>query len=159
MKPNMKIVQNVIWGLTLLIAVAAMSTIYWFKINKAKWNEMGAVAMADGAAAGRNSTCEQCIALAVARLPVGSGASFDILDQVKVQLYLKSCLQQAKGALPYCADVPPESDQVKSAYWRESTYKALSLAAGVNAIESPIVIAIQEHCLQIAPPAAAAAKN
>ncbi|HTB21607.1 MAG TPA: hypothetical protein VK914_02760 [bacterium] len=154
MKKSTKIVQNVIWGLTLVIAVAAMSTIYWFKINKAKWNQMGEVAMAEGAAAGKNATCQQCIALAVQRLPTGSGSSFDILDQVKVQLYLKSCLQQAKGSLPYCADVPSETDVAKSADWRENTYKALSLAAGVNPGESPIVIAIQEHCLQIAVPPA-----
>jgi hypothetical protein len=125
MKLPIKMWMRTIWTLTAIVVVGAVSVLWYFGAHKAEWEKEGAQAIAEGVNDGRSRNCEQCVLLAIQRLPPDAG----LMQEVRVQMYLKGCLYAAKGTLP----------------------------AGENAAESPIVIAIQEHCLQVAmaPPAPA----
>jgi hypothetical protein len=146
MKLPVKMWMRTIWTLTAIVVLGSASVLWWFSANKQKWEQEGNVAIAQGVADGKQSTCAECVALAIKRLPPDAG----LFEAVRVQMYLKGCLYAAKGTLPFCQDAPSETDIPNSTAWRLSTYEALSLPAGANAAESPIVIAIQEHCLQVA---------
>jgi hypothetical protein len=146
MKLPIKMWMRTIWTLTAIIVVSAVSVLWYFGAHKAEWEKEGNEAIAEGVADGRSRNCEQCVLLAIKRLPPDAG----LMEVVRVQMYLKGCLYVAKGTLPYCQDAPSETDVPKSTAWRLKTYEALGLPTGENAAESPIVIAIQEHCLQVA---------
>ncbi|HTA17134.1 MAG TPA: hypothetical protein VK786_05255 [bacterium] len=155
MKLPIKKWMRTIWTLTAIVVLGSVSVLWWFGAHKAEWQKEGDEAIAEGVADGRTRNCEQCVLLAIKRLPPDAG----LMEEVRVQMYLKGCLYAAKGTLPYCQDAPSETDIPKSTAWRLKTYEALGLPAGENAAESPIVISIQEHCLQVAMEAPAPAKQ
>lgn len=155
MTKTMKIVLGAVAALTLLAAITIGGVVWWILANKDTWQKEGAAAIAEGAAFGKTSTCDQCVAQAIQRLPTGTGAQFSIADQTKAQFFLTGCLKQASGSLSYCQDAPPVTDIVKSVEWRQKTALALSLTAATGV---PILSAIQQHCAQVPAPAPAAAQ-
>ncbi len=142
MKKGTKIILGVLGGVGLLIVLALGTVAWWFNSHKDELIQQGKVLIAEGAAAGKQSSGDECVAMAMKRMRPNDG----IMDQVRLQVYLKSCLKEAHGTLSYCQDAPPLNEIMKTVAWRQATADALGLASG----ENPIVKAIQQHCTEAA---------
>ena len=132
----------VVGGLGLLITIVAGAGYYWWSTKGAAWGaelrEMGKQVAAEGAAAGAGASKDQCVQLAIKRLSQTPG----IMEQVRIELFLESCLNAAQGSLAFCADAPKNDEIMATVAWRLKTSQALGLAQS----ENPIVKGIQKHC-------------
>jgi hypothetical protein len=143
MSKGLKILLWVLGGLFLGTALLVGGGIYVWQTKGDAWRaelqEMGRKVKAEGEAAGANASKDECIRLAVARMKRGTG----LMDQVRVELFLETCLGVATGTIPYCKDAPKESEIMATVSWRLKTSQALGLLDADN----PIVKGIQNHCV------------
>jgi hypothetical protein len=143
MSTGAKVVLWVLGGLGGLTALAAGGGYYWWKTKGEAWGkemrEMGQRVMAEGKAAGASASKDQCVQLAIQRWNGGAG----IMEQVRAEVFLESCLNAASGSLPYCADAPKTDEIMATVSWRLKTSESIGLAQS----ENPIVKGIQKHCV------------
>jgi hypothetical protein len=142
-----KVVLSIVGGLGALALSLAGAGYYWWETNGAAWSaEMraqGQKDMAEGKAVGEQSSKEQCVRLAMQKLTSGAG----IMEQVRIELFLESCLNAAQGELAFCKDAPGQGEILASVAWRLKTSRTL----GLGQSENPIVKGIQKHCAPLPP--------
>ena len=134
------------WALLVIVAVIAGYS--WWKSHGQAWSaeqrQKGQAVTAEGRVAGATATKDQCVRLAIRRTRKSDG----LMDKVRAQVFLESCLGVAKGELSFCADAPSTDQIMKTVAWRLKTSQAL----GLRHSENPIVKGIQQHCMQQASP-------
>jgi hypothetical protein len=97
-----------------LVVAAGVGGYLWIKHNKAALIGSAKAVLEEGKHFGAATDSNGCLTEAVNRLKKDDG----IKSQIKIGLFLRSCLNTGKPSDGFCNEVPPEMEIIKSAAWR-----------------------------------------
>jgi uncharacterized RDD family membrane protein YckC len=103
-----------ILGAILIALLAGWGMVRWFQGHASEFRAAGQRASSDAATFGKSHDQADCLAEALRR----SDACTGILCRASARIFLKASLPNARPTTGFCDGMPPQSEFMKSVYWR-----------------------------------------
>jgi hypothetical protein len=129
----------VVAGIFVLLALAAgVGGYLWFKHNKVALMENAKTVIEEGKRFGAETDNNGCLAEAVARIKEKGGFK----NQIKIDLFLRGCLDASKSSPDFCNEVPPDDEIMQSVAWRLEMSRKYNL----DGTKANLLQSVQKYC-------------
>lgn len=133
------------WLIVIAIAVAlavvlgAVAGVRFFRTQAAGARDRATAAQAEGRAFGQGKKEIECLRAGLDR----DSRMSTLVEHIGAQMFLAGCFESAERSPGFCADVPPQSELMRTTQWRLS----LCESRGRNdPYCGPLLAAVQRHC-------------
>ena len=110
-------VKGVLIGCGILLLIAAVGVflaVRYVSKNQDEWVARGTEVRDAGSAFGRSNTESACVGESLNRYR----GDRSIMGAIRTRIWLSGCLETSTVEPEFCANVPPESEIMKTANWR-----------------------------------------
>jgi len=136
----LKAILIVLVVIIVLVVGVVAAGVYWFYRNKDALIAKGKAVATEGREFGRGIDNQGCVDESISRYKKEPGFTAVISNAI----FMRSCLEASRPTPGFCADVPRQTEFIKTAQWRIDQCRRVDLASDNNC--QNLFTPIQQFC-------------